>query len=76
MQNKCSNKKAENGKKVVQVYMSDDKSINKDEDLSEYWFKTNDDIKCDLQYVFNKLYNDFLFITRKNKELKKIVESL
>lgn len=76
MQNKCSNKKAENGKKVVQVYMSDDKSISEDEDLSEYWFKTNDDIKCDLQYVFNKLYNDFLFITRKNKELKKIVESL
>lgn len=76
MQNKCSNKKAENGKKVLQVYMSDDKSISEDEDLSEYWFKTNDDIKCDLQYVFNKLYNDFLFITRKNKELKKIVESL
>lgn len=36
IQNECSNKKDENGKKVLQVYMSDDKSINKDEDLSEY----------------------------------------
>lgn len=36
MQNECSNKKDENGKKVLQVYISDDKSISEDEDLSEY----------------------------------------
>lgn len=56
--------------------MSDDQSISEDEDLSEYCFMTINNIESDLQCPFNKLYNDYVLITRKNKEIKKILESL
>lgn len=56
--------------------MSDDESISDDEDLGEYYFMAIDDIEGDIQYALNELYNDSFVITRKNKQLKKMVESL
>ena len=76
MQNECSNKKDDKGKKVLQVSMSDNESLSDDEDLSEYCFMTIDDLEGDLQCAFNDLYNDSMLITRKNKELKRLVDTL
>ena len=56
--------------------MSNNESLSDDEDLSKYYFIAIDDIDGDLQFAFNELYNDSLLITRKNKELKRLVDSL
>ena len=76
MQNECPNKKDDKGKKVLQVSMNDNESLSDDEDLSKYCFMAIDDLEGDLQCAFNELYNDSLLITKKNKELKSLVNSL
>lgn len=56
--------------------MSDDESISDDANMSEYCIMAIDDIEGDLQCPFNGLHNDFSLISRRNKELKKRVDSL